>query len=102
TGLSRVGLDGGEDLVVPLEAGMPGTRSNDGRADPHGGFWIGTMGKQAEPRAGAIYRYFQGELRKLYPAMSIPNGICFARDGSTAWFADTQSRRVHSQRLDGQ
>src|SRR5690606_28846177 len=55
TGLSRVGLGGGEDLVVPLEAGMPGTRSNDGRADPQGGFWIGTMGKQAEPRAGAIY-----------------------------------------------
>jgi len=49
--------------LVPLEADNKVTRSNDGRADPWGGFWIGTMGKKAEPGAGAIYRYFNGELQ---------------------------------------
>ena len=42
--------------LVELEAGNRATRSNDGRADPQGGFWISTMGKAAETGAGAIYR----------------------------------------------
>jgi sugar lactone lactonase YvrE len=36
-------IDGSCELVVSLEAGNPVIRSNDGRADPWGGFWIGTM-----------------------------------------------------------
>ena len=86
--------------VCALEADQPDTRSNDGRADPHGGFWIGTMGKSAAPKAGAIYRYYKGELRRLYRNVSIPNAICFAPDGSRAYFADTPEGRILSQGLD--
>ena len=50
--------------MIALEEHNPTTRSNDGRADPYGGFWIGTMGKASEPGAGAIYRYYRGALRK--------------------------------------
>ena len=32
-----------QDLVVSLESNNEKTRSNDGRADPQGGFWIRTM-----------------------------------------------------------
>ena len=67
-----------ETLVIDLEADNPITRSNDGRIDPLGGFWIGTMGKEAEAGAGAIYRFYRGELRRLYPDISIPNAISFA------------------------
>ncbi len=91
---------GERERVVPLEADNPATRSNDGRADPFGGFWIGTMGKAAEPRAGAIYRYYRGELRKLYPDITVSNAICFSPDGSHAYFADTWTRRVMRQVLD--
>ena len=34
------------------EADRSETRSNDGRADPQGGFWFGTMGKAAQPGDG--------------------------------------------------
>ena len=103
TKLFRFDLDSGaSEIVVPLEAGNPSTRSNDGRADPLGGFWIGTMGKAAEPGAGAIYRYFQGELRALFKGISIPNAICFAPDGSTAYFTDTPTQIVNRVALDGQ
>ncbi len=40
------------EFIAPLEADTPATRSNDGRADPWGGFWIGTMSKTAETGAG--------------------------------------------------
>jgi sugar lactone lactonase YvrE len=88
-----------EDLA-PLEADNPRTRSNDGRADPMGGFWIGTMGKHAEPGLGAIYRYYKGEIRKLFAPITIPNAIAFAPDGLTATFADTRAGTVMRTRLD--
>ncbi|MCC1480989.1 SMP-30/gluconolactonase/LRE family protein [Roseibaca sp. Y0-43] len=80
--------------LCALEADNPVTRSNDGRADPQGGFWIGTMGKRAEKGAGAIWRYYKGELRCLFPGITIPNAICFAPDGQSACFTDTPTRRV--------
>ena len=45
---------GRHETVCPLEADEPRTRSNDGRADPWGGFWIGTMGKAADPVVSPI------------------------------------------------
>lgn len=75
------------------------TRSNDGRADPQGGFWIGTMGKTAEPGAGAIWRFYRGEVRKVYPAITIPNAICFPNE-RTAQFTDTTTGRVMRVGLD--
>lgn len=90
------------ETVALLEADNPVTRSNDGRADPMGGFWIGTMGKAAEAGAGAIYRLYKGELRQLVPNLSIPNAICFAPDGRHAYFTDTPTRIVKRVALDAQ
>ncbi len=95
TGLWRFSLTTGEkSLIAPLEAENPVTRSNDGRADPWGGFWIGTMGKSAESGAGSIYRFYKGELRRLVPGITISNAICFAPDRSCAYSADTATRLV--------
>lgn len=92
--------DAGASLVTPLEADDPRTRSNDGRADPLGGFWIGTMGKALEPGLGAIYRFYKGELRQLYAPITIPNAICFSPDGTKAYFADTPTQQIMLQTLD--
>jgi sugar lactone lactonase YvrE len=92
--------NGAREKVVALEADNPVTRSNDGRADPWGGFWIGTMGIHAEPQAGAIYRYYRGDLRRLHAPITIPNAICFAPDRSVAYFTDTPTGIVMRQPLD--
>lgn len=95
TRLFRFDLDFGTDaLVCELDADDPLTRSNDGRADPWGGFWIGTMGKNAEHERGAIYRYFDGELRQLFAPITISNAICFAPDKSVAYFTDSARKKV--------
>ena len=86
--------------MLPLEADNRVTRSNDGRADPWGGFWIGTMGKGAEPGAGAIYRFYRGEIKTLYPGITIPNAICFSPDKSTAYWADTKVGKLMKQALE--
>lgn len=100
TGLWRFDLvTGKRSLICPLEAGNPVTRSNDGRADPWGGFWIGTMGFNAEPGAGAIYRFYRGELRRLVPNVTISNAICFAPDRSCAYYTDTAVGKIMRQPL---
>lgn len=91
---------GTRDKIVDLEAGNTVTRSNDGRADRQGGFWIGTMGKSAEEGAGSIYRFYKGELRKLRGEVTIPNAISFSPDGKTAYFADSTKRQVYTWQLD--
>lgn len=93
---------GAREIIAPLEADNPGTRSNDGRADPFGGFWIGTMGKSGETGAGAIYRFYRGQVRQLFPDISIPNAIAFAPDKSFATFCDTRSGQVMRVALDPQ
>lgn len=85
----RSTANGAMTLYKELESDNAATRSNDARVHPCGAFWIGTMGKKAERKAGAIYWLFRGELRLLFPEISIPNSICFSPDGKTAYFADT-------------
>lgn len=103
TGLWTFDLERGvRQPIAPLEADSPGTRSNDGRADPFGGFWIGTMGKGAEVGAGSIYRYYRGEMRTLFTGLTIPNSICFSPDGGHAYWACTRTRQIMRSRLDGQ
>ena len=103
TGLWRFDITTGtRELLCPLEADRPETRSNDGRADAQGGFWIGTMGKEAQEGIGAIYRYYKGELRKLVEGITIPNAICFAPDGRTAYHSCTRSQIIQRQPLDAE
>ncbi len=101
SGLHRFDISSGKtDLICPLEADNPLSRSNDGRGDPQGGFWIGTMGIHAPRKPGAIYRYYRGELRQLICGLVIPNSICFSPDGTRAYFSDTVQQQIMTVGLD--
>lgn len=101
SGLYRFDLTtGARTLLCEIEADNAVTRSNDGRADPQGGFWIGTMGINAEDKAGAIYRFYKGELRKIVPDVTITNSICFAPDGKLAYYCDTVTKQIMQVALD--
>lgn len=100
TGLHVFDMASGKtEQVAKIEADNPITRSNDGRADPWGGFWIGTMGLNAEENAGGIYRYYRGELRVLFDNITISNAISFAPDGSCAYFTDGPTRKIMRVKL---
>ncbi len=103
TGLRRFDIaSGAHEPFAAIEAERRDTRCNDGRADPMGGFWASTMGKGAETGAGAIYRYFEGTVERLFPDITIPNSICFAPDGRRGYFADTPTGRIMTVALDAQ
>lgn len=103
TGLRRFDIASGEhEEIAPLEAGNSVTRSNDGRSDPMGGLWIGTMGKNAEEGAGSLYRFFNGAVEKLRGGITVPNSACFAPDGRRAYFTDTVTQKVMTATLDAE
>ena len=92
--------DGVMTLHLPLEADNPATRSNDCRVHQSGTFWIGTMGRNAEAGAGAIYACHRGQISTLFPGISVPNSICFSPDGATGYFADTARNVLYGVPLD--
>lgn len=101
--LYRFNVETGKRKVLTnFEADNPLTRSNDGRTDPFGGFWIGTMGYNGDIGLGKIYRYYKGELTVLYKAISIPNSICFSPDRNWAYFSDTKKFIINRVALDSE
>lgn len=77
-----------------FEADNPVTRSNDARVSPNGVWWLSTMGKNAEPEAGALYAFSHGSLKPVRSHITIPNSICFSPDGRLAYFTDTVKRVI--------
>ncbi|MGF1553155.1 MAG: SMP-30/gluconolactonase/LRE family protein [Paracoccaceae bacterium] len=103
SGLWRLDLaSGARERLVAIEADDPATRSNDGRVDPFGGFWIGFMGKRAEAGRGTIYRFHRGRLAAVVRGLAVPNALCFAPDGSRVHYADTPDGRIMTMTLDAE
>ena len=57
------------------------------------------MGYNAETNAGSIYRFYKGEIRRLFPNITIPNAICFP-DRHHAHFADSAEGIIYRVELD--
>ena len=89
-------------LLAPLEPELPGNRSNDGRVNPAGGLWIGTMahGEDGGVYSGSVYQYRAGQLKKLFGDIRVPNSTCFSLDGRTAYFADTPNNIIMKRPID--
>ena len=87
--------------LMPFLDDQPGLRGNDGRVHPgSGAFWFGSMGKNAETEAGAIWWFRGGELRMLFDRITIPNAICFSPDGTCAYFSDSHKQTVWRVEVD--
>lgn len=84
--------------LVAVEADEFLTRINDGKPDPAGRLWFGTMDKTGRMSPiGALYRVdLDGTLAKIRSPISIPNAIAFAPDGRTMYFADSVTRTIEA------
>jgi sugar lactone lactonase YvrE len=70
-------------------------RMNDGKADPQGRLWCGTMGIDDPQPEGALYR-LDGDwsLRTELTGLTIPNGIGWSPDAATMYFTDSTWSRI--------
>lgn len=79
--------------LAVFEADMPVNRSNDGRCDRQGRFWIGTLNNHERIPTGQLYRYSRGALARVRSDIIVPNALAWSPDGATMYFADSWADR---------
>lgn len=80
---------------LPLPGTTAATRCNDGKADPSGRLWIGTMARDASDAGGALYRVdADGSMHRILEGCGIANGLAWSRDRTRFYFADSLRRNV--------
>ena len=77
------------------ESSIPNNRFNDGKCDPDGRFWAGTMSLRDEPSAAALYTLnIDKTVTKKLDRISISNGLAWSTDGNTLYYIDTPTFQV--------
>lgn len=77
------------------EQHLPGNRFNDGKCDPAGRFWAGTMSLTGESFQGALYRLDEDwNVSRMVESVSCSNGLAWSPDGGTFYYIDTPTREV--------
>lgn len=69
-------------------------RFNDGKADPQGRLWVGTIHEPREPAAAALYCWSEGRLERVAGDVTVSNGLAWSPDGRTMYWSDTKAHRV--------
>jgi sugar lactone lactonase YvrE len=98
--------------VAAIDADRPDLRFNDGKVDPLGRFWAGTMAYDNTRGAGALYRLDpDGSVEQVLGDVTISNGIVFAGPDASAVVEPARNHRATTltcyyvdtptQRIDG-
>ena len=98
SGMALYDLSSKKILRLPiLENPNSRMRYNDGKVDPQGNFWIGSMHKGFEKESGTLYRVRpNGQVDPMVPNTTISNGMAWNDTGSTFYFIDSPTYRVFS------
>ena len=86
---------GNKELIMQPEIQLPNNRFNDGKCDPAGRFWAGTMSLSEEKEAGSVYviekNKSTNELvsKKIISHTTISNGMAWNKDQNIFYFIDT-------------
>lgn len=82
-------------LITDPERHLPNNRFNDGKCDPLGRFWAGTMSMHNEAAAGTLYCLGTNrKVRAMISGVSVSNGLAWSPDGRTMYFIDSPTKQV--------
>ena len=95
-GFALLDLDRAEvELIVEVERERIGNRMNDGKSDPAGRFWAGTMAVDMGAGAGGLYRLdAERNVELMVPGVSVSNGLGWSPDGRLMYYIDSPQGRV--------
>jgi sugar lactone lactonase YvrE len=78
-----------------------GTRFNDGRCDPQGRLWAGTIAYDGTPHVAALYRLDpNGKITQVLDGVTNSNGLGWSLDGNTMYYVDTGRRAIDRMDFD--
>ncbi len=82
-------------VLHQIEFPYPDTRPNDGKCDPQGRFWIGSISETTGQ--AALYRYdSDGSLHLMETGLTISNGLGWSPDGATFYLTDSPRRQIYA------
>lgn len=77
------------------EEHIPGNRFNDGKCDPMGNLWVGSMALDEKDPVGSVYKVKPDfSFEKMISGVTVSNGICWSLDGDVMYYIDSPTRRV--------
>lgn len=82
--------------LVPLDSEPSTNRINDGKCDPAGRFFAGTMDMNEKKASGALYSFDGRQLTRLLDGIRISNGLAWSPDHKTLYYIDTPTREVQA------
>ena len=96
SGFKTVDLDSGRiDPLVDPEPHLPGNRFNDGKVDPAGRLWAGTMDDAEIETTGTLYRLNpDGSCVAMKSEMALSNGLGWSPDGATMYYTCSLTRKI--------
>jgi sugar lactone lactonase YvrE len=96
-GFSFLDAETGEKTPIadPEADKRPDNRFNDGKCDPSGRFWAGTISTVKKTGDAALYRLDPGlRVTRMFTGVTNSNGICWSADARTMFYIDTPRKQV--------
>jgi sugar lactone lactonase YvrE len=88
-------------MITQVESGFPDVRFNDGKCDPAGRFWAGTMSVSNLSGSGSLYSLDKDySIKKKITGVSCSNGLAWSPDLGTFYYIDTPTLRVAAYQYD--
>ncbi|OUL99634.1 SMP-30/gluconolactonase/LRE family protein [Variovorax sp. JS1663] len=91
---------GAMTLLARVDHDVRTMRFNDGKCDPLGRFWAGTINEAKDRASAALYcldaRDGTPRLERMAEGVTTANGLAFAPDAHTVYWADTPAHRVNA------
>jgi len=90
---------GAMQRLVAAPFDTAGMRFNDGKCDPQGRLWVGSIDETRVAQRAALYRLERQPTARLVPVVhgaTVSNGLAWAADGRTLYWADTPSHSVQA------
>lgn len=89
-----------EELCA-VEAGLTLNRFNDGKVDPQGRIWIGTLSTLFTEGAGSLYRIGADLTPEVQlKGLTISNGMAWTADMQIFYFIDTPTKKIQEFTFD--
>lgn len=83
------------ELVTELPNEPQGNRCNDGKCDPAGRFWAGTMPMKGSEPSGSLYRLDADcQAKRMLESVRCSNGIAWSPDGTAMYYIDSPTKQV--------
>jgi sugar lactone lactonase YvrE len=82
-------------MIADPESHLPDNRFNEGKCDPAGRFWAGTMALSEEPGAGNVYT-LHNDLAptKKIEDVAVSNGMAWSADHKTFYYIDSPTFEI--------